>query len=133
MRLDALRRRPYLALRPIRLDTFLGRALFPAVLRAACLGSFWPGLLATALSSFAATYFLIKPPDSLEITTLERAVALGCSSIVCRSKCLKGAKPAREMASPAKNRCARRSDRRMVLRRAKHIAQLGLKPILRAD
>ena len=63
MGLDALRRL-YLALRSIRLDTFLGRALFPAVLRAACLGSFWPGLLTTAVSCFAATYFLIKPPDS---------------------------------------------------------------------
>ena len=78
MGLDALRRL-YLALWPIRLDALLGRGLFPAVLRAACLGGFWPGLLATVVSTFAATYFLVKPPDSWEITTLERAVALGCS------------------------------------------------------
>jgi hypothetical protein len=43
---------------------FLGGALFPAVLRAACLGGFWPGLLATVVSTFAATYFLVKPPDA---------------------------------------------------------------------
>jgi hypothetical protein len=61
MGLDALRRL-YLALWPIRLDTFLGGALFPAVLIAACLGGFWPGLLATVVSTFAATYFLVKPP-----------------------------------------------------------------------
>ena len=44
MGLDALRRL-YLALWPIRLDALLGRGFFPAVLRAACLGRFWPGLL----------------------------------------------------------------------------------------
>jgi hypothetical protein len=44
MGLDALRRL-YLALWPIRLDALLGRGLFPAVLRAACLGRFWTGLL----------------------------------------------------------------------------------------
>ena len=72
-------RRLDLALRPIRLDTLLRRDVFPAVLEAACLGGFWPGLLATVVSTFAATDFLVKPPDSWEITTLERAVALGCS------------------------------------------------------
>jgi len=72
-------RRLYLALRPIRLDTLLRRDVFPAVLVASCLGGFWPGLLATVVSTFGATYLLVKPPDSLEITTLEHAVALGCS------------------------------------------------------
>ena len=72
-------RRPYLAVWPIRLDMFLGGALFPAVLRAACLGGFWPGLLATVVSTFGAAYFLVEPPDSLEITAPERAVALGCT------------------------------------------------------
>ena len=72
-------RRLDLALRPIRLDTFLRRGLFPAVLIAACLGGFWPGLLATVVSTFGATYFLVEPPDSLEITAPERAVALGCT------------------------------------------------------
>jgi hypothetical protein len=35
----------------------------PAVLTAACLGGFWPGLLATVVSTFGATYFLVKPPE----------------------------------------------------------------------
>ena len=51
----------------------------PAVLIAACLGGFWPGLLATVVSTFGATYLLVEPPDSLEITAPERAVALGCT------------------------------------------------------
>jgi hypothetical protein len=88
-------RRLYLALRPIRLDTFLSRGLPPAVLIVACLVGSWPGLLATVVSTFGATYFLVEPPDSLEITTFERAVALGRPRIVCRSDCLKGAKPPR--------------------------------------
>jgi hypothetical protein len=33
----------------------------------------------TVVSTFAATDFLVEPPDSWEITTLERAVALGYS------------------------------------------------------
>ena len=57
-------RRLYLALRPIRLDTLLRRGLFPAVMVAACLGGFWPGLLATVIGTFGATYILVKPPDS---------------------------------------------------------------------
>ena len=72
-------RRLYLALWPIRPDRFLRRDLFPAVLIAACLGGFWPGLLATVVSTFGATYLLVEPPDSLEITAPERAVALGCT------------------------------------------------------
>jgi hypothetical protein len=65
-------RRLYLAHRPIRLDRLPRGGLFPAVLVAACLGGFWPGLLATVVATFGATYFLVEPPDSLEITTLER-------------------------------------------------------------
>ena len=57
-------RRLYLALRPIRLDTLLRRDFFPAVLLAACLAGFWPVLIATAVGTFGATYFLAKPPDS---------------------------------------------------------------------
>ena len=56
-------RRFYLALYPIPPDRFLRRGPFPAVLIAACLGGFWPGLLATVVSTFGATYFLVKPPE----------------------------------------------------------------------
>src|SRR6266542_3932767 len=57
-------------------DRVLDMAFFPAVLLAAYFGGFWPGLLATALSSLAATYFLVHPLFSLEITTVQDAVAL---------------------------------------------------------
>ena len=57
-------RRLYLAPWPIRPDTFLRRGLLPAILIAACLGGFWPGLLATVVGTFGATYFLVEPPDS---------------------------------------------------------------------
>jgi hypothetical protein len=53
-----------LALRPMRLDTLLRRGLFPAVVVAACLGGFRPGLLATVVGTFGATDFLVKLPDS---------------------------------------------------------------------
>src|SRR5262249_21678867 len=39
-------------------------------------GGFWPGLLATALGGLAATYFLVHPIYSLEITTVHDAVAV---------------------------------------------------------
>jgi hypothetical protein len=44
-----------------------------------CLDRFRPGLLATVESTVGATDFLVKPPDSLEITALERAIAPGYS------------------------------------------------------
>ena len=49
---------------PVLGDRVLYMAFFPAVLIAAYLGGFWPGLLATVVSTFAATDFLVKPPDS---------------------------------------------------------------------
>jgi PAS domain S-box-containing protein len=61
---------------PVLGDRVLYMAFFPAVLLAAYLGGFWPGLLATVVSALGATYFLVKPLDSFEIATLEHAVAL---------------------------------------------------------
>ena len=57
-------RRLCLALWPLRLDTFLRRGRFPAVLIAACLCGCWPVLLATVVGTFGATDFLVKLPDS---------------------------------------------------------------------
>jgi PAS domain S-box-containing protein len=57
-------------------DRVLYMAFYPAVLLAAYFGGLWPGLLATALSALAATYFLVHPLFSLEITTAPDAVAL---------------------------------------------------------
>jgi PAS domain S-box-containing protein len=57
-------------------------AFFPAILIAAYLGGFAPGLVATVVSAFAATYFLVGPPYSLEITSIRNAVALGLLVLV---------------------------------------------------
>ena len=68
----------------------------PGVRIAACVVGSWPGRLATVVSAFGVTCFLVEPPDSLEIATLKRAVALRCSRVLRRSDCLKGTKtPAR--------------------------------------
>src|SRR5262249_5055321 len=57
-------------------DRVLYMTFFPAVLLAAYFGGFGPGLLATVLSGLAATYFLVHPLFSLEITTVHDAVAV---------------------------------------------------------
>ncbi len=57
-------------------DRVLYMAFFPAVLLAAYFGGFWPGLAATVLSALAATYFLVEPLFTLQITTAHDAVAL---------------------------------------------------------
>ncbi len=57
-------------------------AFFPAVLVAAYLGGFGPGLLATFLSALAGTYLLVEPPYSLAIVTVADAVALALFLLV---------------------------------------------------
>ena len=61
---------------PVLGDRVLYMAFLPAVLIAAYLGGFGPGLLATSLGALAATYFLVEPLYSLEITSVQEAVAL---------------------------------------------------------
>jgi len=63
-------------------DRVLYMAFFPAILIAAYLGGFGPGLLATVVSAFAATYFLVEPLYTLEITSIRNAVALGLLVLV---------------------------------------------------
>src|SRR5262249_18731491 len=63
-------------------DRVLYMAFFPAVLLAAYFGGFWPGLVATALSGLAATYFLVDPIYSLAITTVHDAVAVSLFLLV---------------------------------------------------
>jgi two-component system, sensor histidine kinase and response regulator len=57
-------------------------AFYPTVLLAAFFGGLWPGLLATVLSSLAATYFLVDLGFSLEIAKVQDAVALGFFVVV---------------------------------------------------
>jgi len=63
-------------------DRLLYTAFFPAVLFAAYLGGFGPGLLATCSSALAATYFLVEPLYSLEIISVPDAVALAIFVLV---------------------------------------------------
>ncbi len=54
---------------------------------AASLGGFWPGLLATVVSTFGATYFFVKPTDSSELTTLGMAQVLGSGRVQGLAEC----------------------------------------------
>jgi PAS domain S-box-containing protein len=49
---------------------------FPAVMLAAYLGGFWPGLLATVLSAVAANYFFTKQLPSFQVTRVNDVSAL---------------------------------------------------------
>ena len=57
-------------------DQVLYTAFLPAVLIAAYLGGFGPGLLATVVSALAATFFLVEPLYSFAINSGSDAVAL---------------------------------------------------------
>src|SRR5438128_5276915 len=50
---------------------------FPAVMIAAYVGGFWPGLLATLLSAVAANYFLTGQLRSFQVTSVNDVAALG--------------------------------------------------------
>jgi PAS domain S-box-containing protein len=63
-------------------DRVLYMAFFPAILIAAYLGGFRPGLLATVVSAIVATYFLVEPPYSLEIASIRNTTALGLLVLV---------------------------------------------------
>src|SRR5262249_52979703 len=63
-------------------DRVLYMAFFPTVLLASYFGGFWPGLLATVLSALAATYFLLYPLFSLEISPVRRPVAVTLAVLV---------------------------------------------------
>jgi two-component system, sensor histidine kinase and response regulator len=63
-------------LRSVLGDRVLYMPFFPAVLIAAYFGGIGPGLLATSLSALVATYFLVEPLYSLEITSVPDAIAL---------------------------------------------------------
>ena len=69
-------------LRSVLGDRVLYMPFFPAVLIAAYLGGLGPGLLATSLGALAATYFLVEPLYSLEITGVPHAVALALFVLV---------------------------------------------------
>src|SRR5439155_5729933 len=49
---------------------------FPAVMIAAYVGGFWPGLLATLLSAAAANYFLTGQLRSFQVSSVNDAAAL---------------------------------------------------------
>ncbi|HWE94924.1 MAG TPA: PAS domain S-box protein [Tepidisphaeraceae bacterium] len=49
---------------------------FPAVMIAAYFGGFWPGVVATVLSAFAANYFVAGRPSALHFTRVNETAAL---------------------------------------------------------
>ena len=57
-------------------DRVLYMAFIPAILIVAYVGGLWPGLFTTVLSALAATYLLVSPFHSFEMTTAPNAVAL---------------------------------------------------------
>ncbi len=63
-------------LRPVLGDRVLYMAFLPAVLLAAYLGGFVPGLAATAVGALATTYFLVEPLYSLRLASIPDVVAL---------------------------------------------------------
>ena len=48
---------------------------FPAVMIAAYFGGFWPGIVATVLSAFAANYFLAEQPSGFHFTKVNDIAA----------------------------------------------------------
>src|ERR1700751_2749219 len=61
---------------PVLEDKVPHMTFFPAVMIAAYFGGFWPGLLATILSAFAANYFLTGQLASWQITSANDMAAL---------------------------------------------------------
>src|ERR1700757_2164648 len=61
---------------PVLEDAVPHMTFFPAVMIAAYFGGFWPGLLATGLSTVAANYFLTRQFSTLHITSVKDVVAL---------------------------------------------------------
>src|SRR3954468_3534190 len=61
---------------PVLGDAVPHMTFFPAVMIAAYVGGFRPGLLATILSAIAANYFIPKQMPSLQATTVNEVAAL---------------------------------------------------------
>src|ERR1700758_4920591 len=61
---------------PVLGDAVPHMTFFPAVMIAAYLGGFWPGLLATLLSAAAANYFLTRQLSSFQVTSVNDVAAL---------------------------------------------------------
>src|SRR5258707_3059347 len=63
-------------LRPLLGDAVPHMTFFPAVMIAAYLGGFWPGLLATILSAIAANFLFPKHLPSFQATQVNEVAAL---------------------------------------------------------
>src|SRR5436190_17890104 len=61
---------------PVLGDAVPHMTFFPAVMIAAYVGGFWPGLLATILSAIAANYFLTEQLASFHLTSANDVPAL---------------------------------------------------------
>ena len=63
-------------LRPVLGDAVPHMTFFPAVMVAAYVGGFWPGLLATLLSAAAANYFLTGQLSSFQVGSVNDVAAV---------------------------------------------------------
>ena len=63
-------------------DRVLYMTFLPAIAVVAYFGGFWPGQLATVLSTLAATYFLVEPRHTFHISTTHDIVALSLLLLV---------------------------------------------------
>src|SRR5262249_4346943 len=61
---------------PVLGDAVPHMTFFPAVMVAAYLGGFWPGLLATGLSAVAANFFLTHQLSSFQVKSVHEVAAL---------------------------------------------------------
>jgi PAS domain S-box-containing protein len=64
------------ALQPVLGDAVPHMTFFPAVMLAAYIGGFWPGMLSTILSAFLANYFLTGKFRSFEATSIRDIATL---------------------------------------------------------
>src|SRR5271156_2101533 len=63
-------------------DRGLRMTFFPAILFAAYVGGFWPGLLATVISALIVPFFLVEPFYTIEIARVPDAVAVALLLLV---------------------------------------------------
>src|SRR5438105_7711224 len=61
---------------PVLGDVVPHMTFFPAVMIAAYVGGFWPGMLATILSAIAANYFLTEQLHSFHVTINDMAALI---------------------------------------------------------
>src|SRR3954465_15719689 len=68
---------------PVLGDAVPHMTFFPAVMIAAYIGGFWPGLMATLVSAVTANYYLTEQLPSFQVRSVNDVVALVLFVLVC--------------------------------------------------